>query len=237
MAEVLLEVCVDSPAGLEAAVQGGADRIELCSALEVGGLTPSAGLMAAAAGCGRPVMVLIRPRSGDFGFSADDLAVMLDDIAQVRAAGLAGVVIGAMRGDALDAAAMAAMAGAASGLEVTLHRAVDLCADPLAAVDMALALGIGRILSSGGAASAVAGLPRLRAMTSRAGGRLSVMPGGGVSVDGLGALRGLGMRDIHASCSEPGPAAPLGFGAPRVTSAARVRALKAALLTLGPASG
>jgi copper homeostasis protein len=233
MAEVLLEVCVDTPAGLAAAVEGGADRIELCAALELGGLTPSAGMMRAAAGCGRPVMALIRPRSGDFRHDAAELAVMRADIAEARRAGLAGVVIGATQGDALDGAALAGLVAAAEGMDVTLHRAADLCADPLAVVDLCHALGIRRILTSGGAASAASGLDRLAAMVRHAAGRLSIMPGGGVTPETVAALRGLRPAEVHASCSVPGPAAPMGFGAPRLTSAERVRALKDVLLTWG----
>lgn len=231
MSEVLLEVCVDSPDGLQAAIEGGADRIELCAALEVGGLTPSAGLMRAAAGCPVPVLAMIRPRSGGFDFSSAELAVMRSDIAAARAAGLAGVVLGATRGAGLDRAVLADLVAAAQGLDLTLHRAVDLCGDVEAAVETAVALGFRRILSSGGAQTAMEGRARLAAMIAAARGRIAIMPGSGLSAETVGGLRPLGVGQVHASCSDPGPAAPLGFGAPRVTSAARVRALKAALLT------
>ena len=99
MADILLEVCVDDSAGLGAALRGGAGRIELCSALALGGLTPSAGLMQAAAFAGRPVMAMIRPRAGNFIWSTEDLRQMKADIAAARAAGLAGVVLGASRPD------------------------------------------------------------------------------------------------------------------------------------------
>lgn len=95
MSRIVLEICVDDAAGLAAARAGGADRIELCAALALGGLTPSAGLMAQAAGIGLPVMAMIRPRAGDFVWSPDERAAMLVEIAAARAAGLAGVVIGA----------------------------------------------------------------------------------------------------------------------------------------------
>ena len=231
MAEVLLEVCVDSLAGLRAAVAGGADRIELCAALEVGGLTPSAGLIRAAADCPVPVLAMIRPRSGGFDFSRDEAAMMQGDIAAARAAGLAGVVLGATRGAALDRAVLAELVAAAQGMDLTLHRAVDLCDEAEAAVETAVALGFRRILSSGGARSAGQGLPRLAAMIAVARGRIAIMPGAGVSADTVGLLRPLGVTEVHASCSVPGPAAPMGFGAPRVTSADQVRALKSVLLT------
>src|SRR5262245_37162108 len=96
---VLLEVCVDSPQGLAAAIEGGADRIELCSALELGGLTPLPGLMKAAAAAPIPVYAMIRPRGGLFVFDEADEAAMMADIDAVRAAGLAGVVIGANQPD------------------------------------------------------------------------------------------------------------------------------------------
>jgi copper homeostasis protein len=233
MAEVLLEICVDSIDGLNAAIAGGADRIELCAALEVGGLTPSVGLMQAAARCPVPVLAMIRPRSGDFAFAADEVAVMRADIAAARAAGLAGVVLGAARGGALDRAVLADLVAAAQGLDLTLHRAVDLCDDVGAAVETAVAFGFQRILSSGGAVSAVQGLPRLAAMIAVARERIAIMPGAGVSAQTVGLLRPLGVMQMHASCSVPGPLAPLGFGAPRITSADHVRALKAALLTWG----
>ena len=233
MTRVLLEVCVDSLSGLRAAIDGGADRIELCAALEVGGLTPSAGLMQAAAACPVPVLAMIRPRSGSFAFSGEEISVMRADIAAARTAGLAGVVLGAMQGAALDRAVLADLVATAQGMDLTLHRAVDLCEDLEDAVETAVALGFRRILSSGGAASAGQGLPRLTAMIAAARGRISIMPGAGVTVATVGLLRPLGVCEIHASCSAPGPAAPLGFGAPRVTSADRVRALKAALLTWG----
>jgi copper homeostasis protein len=233
MPEVLLEVCVDSLAGLRAAIEGGADRIELCAALEVGGLTPSVGLMQAAAGCGVPVLAMIRPRSGDFAYHAGEVAMMRADIAAVRAAGLSGVVLGATRRAALDRTVLADLVETAQGLDLALHRAVDLCDDATDAVETAVALGFQRILSSGGAATAMEGLPRLAEMISAARGRIAIMPGAGVSAETANLLRALRVTQVHASCSVPGPAAPMGFGAPRVTSADRVLALKAALLTWG----
>ena len=99
MAEILLEVCVDDPEGLAEAVAGGADRIELCAALGIGGLTPTFGLMQVAARCGHPCYPMIRPRSGDFVFTAAEVDVMRADIRATRAAGLTGVVLGASRPD------------------------------------------------------------------------------------------------------------------------------------------
>lgn len=230
MARVLVEVCVDSAEGLAEAVAGGADRIELCAALDVGGLTPSQGLMQAAAQCPVPVLAMIRPRSGDFVFSPAEVTVMLADIAAARAAGLAGVVLGASRPDGrLDDAILATLTKAASGLDLTLHRAFDLVPDLGAAIDLAVGLGFRRILTSGQAATASEGRAGLERCFRIANGRLAILPGSGISADTVHALRGLPLTEVHGSCSVPGRAAPLGFGAPRRTSAARVRALKAAL--------
>lgn len=231
-----LEVCVDSVEGLRAAVAGGADRIELCAALSEGGLTPSAGLMQMAAGCGVPVMAMIRPRAGGFVYSASEIAVMRADIRTARAAGLAGVVLGASLADGrLDPGALGALLAEAAGLDATLHRAIDLCPDPQAAVDLAVALGFRRILSSGGALRAQDGRAQLASMMARAGSACIIMPGAGITARTLETLRSLPLREVHASCSvaDPGsgPAVRLGFHAAggRRTDQGAVAALKAAL--------
>lgn len=229
MAELLLEVCVDSAEGLAAAVEGGADRIELCSALELGGLTPSAGLMRLAAGCGVPVLAMIRPRAGDFGYGAADLAVMLEDIAAARAAGLAGVVLGATRGAALDGPMLRRLVEAAAGMDLTLYRCFDLCADQAAALEQAVALGFRRVLSSGGATTAPEGAAVLERLMRQAAGRIVVMPGSGVSAESLGALAALPLHEVHGSCSVAAQESGFGFGGRRRTDAGRVRALKDAL--------
>lgn len=238
MAEVALEVCVDSAAGLAAAVAGGADRIELCAALELGGLTPPVGLMRLAAGCGVPVHAMIRPRAGGFAFGPGDVAVMRADIEAARAAGLAGVVLGAALPDGrLDGAVLRVLADQAQGLPLTLHRVIDLVPDPAEALEQAVALGFARLLTSGGAASALAGRDALERMFRLARGRISVMPAAGIDASTIAGMRGLPLIEVHASCSEPGEAAPFGFGAPRRTSAEKVQALKAALVDFDTASG
>ena len=236
MGKVLLEVCVDSAAGFAEAVSGGADRIELCLALGVGGLTPSVGLMRAAADCGVPVIAMIRPRAGDFVFGAGDVAVMLGDITAVREAELAGVVIGASLADGrLDGAVLAELMAEAAGLDVTLHRAIDLVPDWDEALDLAMALGVRRVLTSGRALRAAEGVGDLARAFARVAGRLVVMPGAGVTAQTLPALRGLPLREVHASCSvsvEAGGAArAFGFasGGERRVDRAAVAALKAAL--------
>jgi copper homeostasis protein len=229
-----LEICVDDAVGLAAAVAGGADRIELCSALALGGLTPSVGLMRLSARCGVPVMAMIRPRAGGFDWSGADLEVQEAEIAAARDAGLAGVVIGATAGDGLDLPALRRLVAAAGPLAVTLHRAVDLVGDPLLAVRQAADLGISRILSSGGARTAPEGLDRLAAMMAVAG-PVTIMPGGGLTPETLPAvLARLNPSEVHASGSiaaAPPAAELLRFGfaaeAARRTDRQTVARLKA----------
>lgn len=238
MSRILLEVCVDDAAGIRAATEGGADRIELCAALALGGLTPSAGLMALAANGPLPAYAMIRPRAGDFVWSADERAAMLAEIRATRRAGLAGLVIGASLPDGrLDGAILSRLVDAAEGLDITLHRAIDLCPEPEAAMELCARLGIRRVLSSGGAMRATDGLARLQAMAGRG---VTVMPGGGISAENAGTFAAaLDLTEIHASCSSPLPAAEpkvaaFGFQPPgaRFTDPAKVRALRQVLDTL-----
>lgn len=237
MAGVLLEVCVDSVEGMRAAVRGGADRIELCSALEVGGLTPSAGQMRAAAGVGVPVHALIRSRAGDFVFGPDEVETMIADIETAREAGLAGVVIGAAQPDGrLDRGALARMMAATEGLSVTLHRAFDLVPDFGEAIETAVALGFDRILTSGGAVGAPEGADALARIVVLAGGRIGIMPGAGITSGNVGALLArVPVGEVHSACGTETPnearSVALGFGqAMRLsTDEVEVRALKTAL--------
>lgn len=238
---ITLEVCVDSAQGLVAAIDGGADRIELCSALEIGGLTPSFGLLRTAASSRVPVVAMIRPRGGDFCFDEAETQVMLHEIDAVAAAGLQGVVLGASQPDGrLDARTLERLVRRASdhGLRCTLHRAIDLCPELAQATRLAIDLGFERILTSGGARSAPEGLDGLARCFDAAAGRITIMPGAGINAGNLDLLRArLPLTDIHASCSEPLPApspqvAAFGFdaGGRRRTDCGKVAALKAALL-------
>lgn len=217
MADTLVEICVDSPQGIAAAVRGGANRIELCAALAVGGLTPSVGLMTAAAECGVPVHAMIRPRAGGFRWSHADLTAMRDEVVAVGEAGLAGIVIGALDDHGgLDLPALRALMTDAAGLSVTLHRCIDLIADRVTALEQAVDLGIGCILTSGGAKRAVEGMGELGRLIDRAAGRITIMPGSGITAATVDDLRGLSPHAIHAGCSvsvkEDADVVRLGFG-------------------------
>jgi copper homeostasis protein len=238
---IRLEVCVDNAGGLAAALRGGADRIELCSALDIGGLTPSAGLLRAAAASPVPVVAMIRPRGGDFCFDEAETQLMLDEIDAVADAGLQGVVLGASLPDGqLDTRTLERLVQRAAdlGLRRTLHRAIDLCPDLAQATSLAITLGFERILTSGGAGSAPEGLAGLQRCFDAAAGRIAIMPGAGINASNVDLLRAqLPLTDVHASCSEPLPAPSpqlmaFGFdsGERRQTSSAKVAALKAKLL-------
>jgi copper homeostasis protein len=232
-----LEVCVDSVEGMLAAAGAGADRIELCSALEVGGLTPSSGQMARAAELSVPVHALIRSRAGDFCFPEDEVAAMVADIRAARQAGLAGVVIGAALPDGrLDLSALARMRGAAGEMSVTLHRVFDLLPDFAEGVEAAVALGCDRILTSGGAIGAPEGAEAIAAICGYAAGRIGIMPGAGITSANVGALLArVKVDEVHSACGRMQPmqarAVAMEFCHPErlETDAGEVLALKAAL--------
>jgi copper homeostasis protein len=238
---VLLEICVDSPVGLHAAIAGGADRIELCSSLAVGGLTPSPGFMALAAKSSRPARAMIRPRVGDYVYSEAEIDVMRGDIDAARAAGLAGVVIGASLPNwHLDEKTITRLAEHAKGLELTLNRTVDMSPDPLAAVDMVAALGFRSILTSGGSLKAPDGIETIAAMVKRAAGRVEILAGSGLNPGNVRMMvEKTGVREVHGSFAAPWPGIDeklvrFGYIAPdaRETSEAAVRQAKEALASL-----
>lgn len=239
---VHIEVCIDDVLSIGACIEGGADRIELCSALDLGGLTPSPGLIAAAAKCSLPSRAMIRPRAGDFCFDEAEVGVMLADIAAVRAAGLAGVVLGATTTNhQLDRSVLMRLVTAAGDLGKTLHRAVDLLPDPVAAVDFAIDLGFDCILTSGGALTAEAGATMIAAMVERAAGRIDIMAGSGVRPDNAGAIRRATRADwLHSSCARAvangSDIRHFGFGSAerRLADSDRIRALKAAAISGEP---
>ena len=155
-APILVEACVDSVESALAAARGGAHRIELCANLVEGGTTPSAGTLAVCrARLEIPIFVLIRPRGGDFLYSAAELAVMLEDVRRAKETGAHGIVTGVLRADAeIDQDRTGALIAAARPLRVTFHRAFDVCRDAGRALETLIALGVERVLTSGQAATA-----------------------------------------------------------------------------------
>jgi len=205
-ASTLLEVTVESIAGARAALAGGAGRLELCSGLALGGLTPSAGLLAEVSeAVSLPLFVLIRPRPGDFFYDADDLAVMRRDIAESVRYGADGVVIGALdRNGSVDRGMVRALVESARPMAVTFHRAVDLARDLDEALDTLLELGVERVLSSGQARNAEEGIPVLTRMVQRDPARLTVIAAGGVrAANARRIVVETGVREIHSSAGVP----------------------------------
>lgn len=202
MSEALLEIAANSVASALAAETGGAARVELCSALEVGGLTPSHAAIAIALERLRiPVHVLIRPRAGDFVFDETECEVMRRDIEVCKSLGCAGVVIGVLTADGdVDAARCRALMDAAHGMSVTFHRAFDFARDAERALEAIIALGCDRLLTSGQAADALTGAPLIRTLIERARGRITIMPGGGIDAHNIAAIaQATGVREFHAS--------------------------------------
>lgn len=204
--EMTVEICVQGIASALAAGAGGADRVELCEDLAVGGVTPSAGVIAVV--CRRlaiPVHVLVRPRGGDFVYTDDEFAAMLHDIEAARARGAAGIVAGVLNRDGtVDRARCGPLVAAARPLGVTFHKAIDEVREPLEALDVVAELGFERVLTSGQARSAAEGLERLIAMQARARGRIAIMAGGRVDERAIPRLIGAGLDAIHigsAACA------------------------------------
>jgi copper homeostasis protein len=178
--KVLVEACVDSVASALAAERGGAGRLELCDNLFDGGTTPSAGMIAAVKAAVRiPVFVIVRPRGGGFVYEPDELGVMRLDIEAARMLGADGIVVGALRDGTIDRGHLEPLIAAAR-LPVTFHRAFDLVHDQERALETLIQLGVQRVLTSGGAATALEGVERIAALTRRAAGQIAIMAGGGV---------------------------------------------------------
>jgi copper homeostasis protein len=236
----VLEIASNSVASALAAQAGGADRIELFDNLAEGGTTPSHGSIAVARERLRiPLFVLIRARPGDFLYDALETEIMLRDIAQCRALGCDGVVIGALDADGgIDVALCRELVQAAGPMQVTFHRAFDAARDLPQVLEQVVALGCQRVLSSGGQGSAEAGADMLATLVAQADGRISVMAGAGISAGNIAAIAARsGCHELHASAKAT-QRSPMRFHNPALTGLApdwtatdpaTVAALRAAL--------
>lgn len=196
-----LERCCTNYGQAWEALEAGADRIELCEQLEIGGITPSAKNIRETVSVGLPVNVLVRPRGGDFVWSEEEVGMMLDSIALCRRLGCNGVVTGALDSEGrVDMATMRRLIAAARPLEVTFHRAFDECADPLAAFEDIISLGCERLLTSGHAPSAPEGAALIAELVRRSEGRIIVMAGAGVRQENLKSLeKETKAQEFHSS--------------------------------------
>lgn len=201
MDKITLEICCGSAEDALEARAAGADRVELCSALFLGGLTPSVGEVLVAKRAGVRVMAMLRPREGGFCYTDVEFETMLADGKALLEAGADGLVFGVLRADGtVDAERCARLAALAGGRETVFHRAIDVVPDWRAAFDVLMDLGIARVLTSGQQASVPLGLETVKAMREYGAGRIQVMPGGGVRLQNAGdILARTGCTQIHAS--------------------------------------
>ena len=194
-----VEICVEGLPAALAAGQGGADRIELCSHLAVGGVTPGPGDIAEA--CQRlhiPVHVLVRPRGGDFVYSALELAEMVRDVAYAREAGADGVVLGCLTPEnTIDRLHLRELIQAAQPLSITFHKAFDQVVNPVQALETLVELGVNRILTSGRGKPARDDLPLLAELVHAAAGRLVILAGGSITPADFPALAAAGLHEVH----------------------------------------
>jgi copper homeostasis protein len=199
---LFIEAAVESIGGALAADAAGVDRLELCGSLHDGGVTPSAGLIRRAVEfVTKPIHVFIRPRTGNFVYDRHDVAVMLGDINDAKTAGASGVVFGALTVDGhIDGTIMSELIAAAGPMTVGFHRAFDQVqvTDRVAALETLIDLGVAVVLTSGGAALALDGAPRLRQLRDQAAGRIDILAGGGITPSNVAELvERSGVRHVH----------------------------------------
>jgi copper homeostasis protein len=208
----LLEISVQTLEGAMAAERGGADRIELCGELSVGGVTPDPGLMLETfANVQIPISAMIRPRAGNFIYSDEEFAVMRTSLRTAYRLQLDGVVLGILTAERrVDVERTRELVTLAKGMKVTFHRAIDETTDLLAALEDVVRTGATRILTSGGKSSALDGAATIAEMVSRSRGRITILPGAGVNSENAAeVLQKTGASEIHSGLSS---AMPYGSG-------------------------
>lgn len=197
-----LEICIDSVESAIAATHGGADRLELCTALGEGGLTPSVGLYHEVRRHFKgPLMFMIRPRGGDFLYSNAEFEVMKREVNMAKELGADGIVLGLLTtyGE-IDSKRTAELVSMAQPLEVCFHRAFDMVENAAEALEILIELGVDRVLTSGQASGVYPGRKRLAQLVKQAGDRITVMPGAGINPDNFAEIiRTVGAREYHAS--------------------------------------
>jgi copper homeostasis protein len=204
--KLVVEVCVDSLESALAAEGGGAQRVELCSGLMEGGVTPSAGLIATTRQkTSIGLHVIIRPRAGDFYYTPDEFSVMQRDVLMAKQLGADGVVFGILDLDGnVDVPKTRQLVELARPLKTTYHRAFDMSADPRRSLEQVVETGADRILTSGGEQTAVEGAETLRSLIKLANGRVIIMACGGIDAENVGAvIEKTGVREVHVGLRAP----------------------------------
>ena len=202
--QVVLEICADSVESALAAQRGGAHRIELCSGLIEGGITPSSGLISTV--CSRlsiPISVMVRPRGGDFCYGTDDFETMEQDVLTAKHLGAEGVVFGILRDDGqVDVERTRHLVNLARPLKVTFHRAFDMSRDLQESLEAMIAAGVDRVLTSGGEQRVEDGAPKVKELSRVAAGRIAIMAGGGITESNAHrVIVATGIRELHASAA------------------------------------
>ena len=197
----IFEACVGNYVEAKRAEELGANRLELCDNLLEGGTTPSYGtIKKVLEKINIPVMVIIRPRGGNFEFLEEEIEIMKDDIRMAKELGAYGVVIGALKGNKIDIDTTKAFIEEAKPLSVTFHMAFDDIEDKFEAVDQLVDLGVDRILTKGGTEDAMSGKDELRKLSDYAAGRITIMPGKGVNKENRDfLLEYVNTNEIHGS--------------------------------------
>jgi len=245
--KIILEACVDSVESSIAARDGGADRIELCADLLEGGTTPPAGAISLICKHVKiPIMVMVRPRGGDFCYSELEFEEMKLEIEYIKKFNAAGIVLGILREDGtVDTERTKTLVELARPMEITFHRAFDMTRDPFEALDSLIGLGIERVLTSGQELNVVKGISTIKKLVERAGDKIIIMPGGGVNeMNAADIISKCGVKEIHASARKK-KESRMKFRNPRTTmsssgnmpeyelittSTARIKAIKKAVV-------
>jgi copper homeostasis protein len=232
---ILLEVAVASLEDARTAIAGGADRLELNCALELGGLTPTLSTVESVCALGTPTIIMARPRAGGFVYSTAEFQFLINDVAVALNLGAEGVAFGCLRSDRTVnsdwVAGMVSLAERTSS-ETVFHRAFDLTPDPFGALDILIDLGVTRVLTSGQAASASQGASLISRLIDYAAGRIEVLPGAGIRPENIeDLLARTGATQVHGSFSieRDDPAEPVCCGRYRATSREMVEAMRARL--------
>lgn len=197
-----IEVCTYSAESVAKAAEGGADRCELCSSIPEGGCTPSPGeIWKARQVPNIKIMVMIRPRGGDFLYTDDEIDIMINDIQTAKKLGANGVVFGCLTAEGdIDVVQMKKLMAHCDGLDVTCHRAFDMCRDPFKALEDLISVGVNRVLTSGLKPKAFDGIPTLKKLVEQSNGRIIIMPGCGVNKTNIVQIaKGTGAKEIHFS--------------------------------------
>ena len=200
---MILEICANSVASATLAQQAGAHRLELCTELHVGGVTPSYGMLKEIRKAIRiPVFVLIRPRSGNFSYSEAEFNTMKHNIELCKSLGFNGIVSGVLKADnTIDVERTKALINLAEGLEFTFHRAFDIVPNPKQAIQTLAEIGVDRVLTSGQAQTAEKGLKMLTALKNQTNGKLKILPGSGINSSNIALFKGF--KEVHTSASKP----------------------------------